>query len=77
MLPPEVKVTFLANRGFEHGELMRWLARQEWDWAIRAKSDLQVTFVSGQQQSIVQLLPPIGQAYLFHNVQVIDDILVI
>ncbi len=43
VLPPEVQVTLLADRGFVHGELMRWLTQQSWDWAIRVKSDLLVT----------------------------------
>ncbi len=74
MLPPAVKVTFLAARGFEHGELMRWLTQAGWNWAIRAKSDLNVTIASGQQYSVAQLLPPNGQVHLFHQVQVIGDI---
>lgn len=66
VLPPNVQVTFLADRGFEHGELIRWLTRQGWNWAIRAKSDLQVTFKRGHQHSVAQLLPATGQVHLFH-----------
>lgn len=74
ILPPKATVTFLADRGFEHGELMRWLTRAGWDWAIRAKSDLQVRLANGQQYSVAQLLPPQGQVHLFHQVQVIGDV---
>lgn len=74
MLPPQVQVTFLADRGFEHGELMRWLTQAGWSWAIRAKSDLQVRLANGQQQSVAQLLSPRGQVHLFHQVQVIGDV---
>jgi hypothetical protein len=48
VLPPEVQVTLLADRGFEHGDLMRWLNTQQWDWAIRVKSDLLVTTPDGR-----------------------------
>ncbi|WP_302883881.1 hypothetical protein [Kovacikia minuta] len=33
----EVQVTLLANRGFEHAALVRWLRQQQWSWAIRVK----------------------------------------
>jgi hypothetical protein len=74
LLPTDVMVRFLADRGFEHGELMRWLDRAGWDWAIRAKSDLVVTLNNGIAQPVSALLPPAGQAYLYHNVQIIGDI---
>ena len=47
LLPPQSKVTLLADRGFEHGELIRWLQQNQWSWAIRAKSDLLVTLPTG------------------------------
>lgn len=74
VLPADVQVTFLADRGFEHGELMRWLNQQGWNWALRAKSDLKVTLASGRQQAVEQLLPPKGQAHLFTQVQVLGDV---
>lgn len=66
LLPKDAQVTFLADRGFEHGELMRWLTKQGWAWVIRAKSDLQVILKRGQQQSVAQLLPQKGQVHLYH-----------
>jgi len=42
VLPNNVQILFLADRGVEPGELMRWLTARGWDWAIRAKSDLLV-----------------------------------
>lgn len=43
LLPPGCSVILLADRGFEHGALIRWLQQQQWSWAIRAKSDLRIT----------------------------------
>ena len=74
LLPRAVEVTFLADRGFEHGELMRWLIRQGWKWAIRAKCDLLVTLADAQQYSLAELFPEAQQAHLFEGVHVIDDI---
>lgn len=74
VLPPRCTVTLLADRGFEHGALMGWLRQQGWSWGIRAKSDLQVTLASGRTQAVAHLLPPSGQAYLFEQVTVCEEI---
>jgi hypothetical protein len=73
-LPDGVTVTLLADRGFEHGELIRWLNRQGWHWAIRAKSDLQVSLGKGIKRSVSQLLAPIGEAYFYPKVEILEDI---
>ena len=74
VLPPGCQVTLLADRGFEHGELMRWLNQQQWDWVIRAKSDLIVELASGRQRPVRALLPPSEEVYLFNQVTVLHDI---
>lgn len=74
LLPPSVQVMLLADRGFEHGELIRWLHQHHWSWAIRAKSDLNITFADGQTTAVAKLLPPEGEAYLFADVTVLQDI---
>lgn len=73
-LPIGSQPTLLADRGFEHGELMRWLTEQQWHWGIRVKSNLQITFGNGKTQSLKELFPPKDQAYLFPNVKVIGDV---
>lgn len=74
VLPPGVHVTLLADRGFEHGELMRWLQQQQWDWAIRAKSDLLVTLPLGRQLAVHYLLPPTEEVYLYKDVTILGDV---
>jgi hypothetical protein len=74
LLPPDLRITLLADRGFEHGELIRWLGSSGWSWAIRGKIDLQVTLPSGGTQSAAELLPHSDQAYLFSNVKILGDI---
>lgn len=74
LLPQHDQVTLLADRGFEHSQLIHWLNQQGWSWAIRVKSNLQVKLTSGATQSVEQLIPPQQHAYLFENVQVLDGI---
>ncbi|MEM1280360.1 MAG: hypothetical protein AAGG53_10160 [Cyanobacteria bacterium P01_H01_bin.152] len=72
-MPTNCQVTFLADRGFQHRELRRWLQPQGWQWARRVKSDLQLTLALGKTRTIVQLLSPQQQAYLFETVTVWDE----
>ena len=58
VLPANCQVTLLADRGFEHSELIRWLQAHTWSWAIRAKSDLKVTLANGKTAKVRKLLPP-------------------
>lgn len=75
LLPEHAEITLLADRGFEHRQLIDWLTQQEWSWAIRVKSNLQVQLTHGATQSVEQLIPPQQQqVYLFENVQVLDGI---
>ena len=74
ILPAGCRVTLLADRGFEHGALLRWLKAQHWHWFIRVKTDLQVTLASERKLSVSDLLPPKGEVYLFHQVTVLDDL---
>lgn len=74
VLPPRCHITLLADRGFEHGELIRWLRSSEWSWAIRAKSDLQITLANGRSKPVSKLLPEVEQASLFRDVMILEDI---
>lgn len=74
LLPPSCQVRLLADRGFEHGELIRWLRQQQWHWAIRAKCDLNITRTNGVIWKVSELIPPQEEAYLFHNVTILEDI---
>lgn len=74
VLPSDCAVTLLADRGFEHGELLRCLTRWHWDRVIRVKTDLSVTLATGQQRCVEALLPPPQQAHLFHQVTVLETV---
>jgi hypothetical protein len=74
VLPKDCQITLLADRGFEHGELIRWLRSHQWSWAIRAKSDLRVTLSNAQTELVSDLLPEPEQAFLFNGVTILKDI---
>lgn len=74
VIPQNCEVTLLADRGFEHGELIRLLQAQQCFWCIRAKSDLQIHLRDGRTCSVAQLIPPTAQAYLFREVTILGDI---
>lgn len=74
VLPKDCQVTLLADRGFEHGELLRWMLEHQWYWAIRAKSDLKITFPNSQTKPVADLLPEPEQAFLFSDVTILQDI---
>jgi hypothetical protein len=56
LLPEHSQITLLADRGFEHSQLIHWLTQQKWSWAIRVKSNLQVQLANGCTQSVEQLI---------------------
>jgi hypothetical protein len=74
LVPEGSSVSLLADRGFLHSELIRWLRRQGWSWAIRGKVDTQITFASGVTKSAQDLCPPPEEAYLFRDITVFEDI---
>ena len=53
---------------------MRWLTQAQWDWAIRVKSNLQITLNNGKKQLLSELFPPKDQVYLFAGVKVLGDV---
>ncbi len=74
VLPPNCTVSLLADRGFEHGELIRWLRSHQWHWAIRAKCVLKITRSNGITWKVSELIPPKEEAYLFRDVTIVGDI---
>lgn len=61
VLPDGCRVTLLADRGFEHRALLRWLQQQNWDWYIRVKSDLCITLSNGRTCSVADLFPHLSR----------------
>ena len=53
---------------------MRWLKQQHWSWAIRVKSNLQITLANGKQHPLRDLFPPKDQVYLLPDITVLSDV---
>lgn len=74
VLPESVSVTLLADRGFVHGDLIRWARLNHWHWALRLKSDVNITLASGRTCPVEALFPPENHAHLFENVTLLKDV---
>lgn len=73
-LPVGCEVTLLADRGFDHKQLLRWLQTHQWAWAIRLKGDVSLRLATGRPCQVDDLWPPPDEAYLYHHVEVYDEI---
>lgn len=65
-------VTLLADRGFANQELVGWLQKSRWHWAIRLPSD---TIIQGVRRrgfgyEVRELYPPKREAVFYRNIRV-------
>jgi hypothetical protein len=73
-IPPGCTVTLLADRGFDHKQLLQWLNDHQWEWVIRLKCDVSLRLASGRLCQVDDLWPPQDEAYLYRHVEVFDEI---
>jgi hypothetical protein len=73
-IPPGCTVTLLADRGFDHKQLLQWLNDHQWEWVIRLKCDVSLRLASGRLCCVEDLWPPQDEAYLYRQVEVYDEI---
>ena len=73
-IPPGCTVTLLADRGFDHKQLLQWLQAHHWEWVIRLKCDVSLRLASGRLCQVGDLWPPQDEAYLYRQVDVFDEI---
>jgi hypothetical protein len=69
-----VRSPCLADRGFDHKQLLQWLNAHQWEWVIRLKSDVSLRLASGRLCCVEDLWPPQNEAYLYRQVEVYDEI---
>jgi hypothetical protein len=74
LIPPGCSVSILADRGFLHGEFIRWAQAQGWSWSVRGKIDTHIQFASGNIKQAQDLIPAVGEAVLLPNVTLFDNI---
>jgi hypothetical protein len=70
LLPINVKVVLLADRGFTNPELVRYVRELNWQCRIRIKGNFWIHHLKHGWQTINQLHLGLGEAKLLHNVKV-------
>ena len=63
MLPPDVKVCIVADRGFGDQKLYRVLTEElQFDYVIRFRGNIKVTAADGEQRTAAAWVGPGGRA---------------
>ena len=70
LLPVNVKVILLADRGFSNPQLVRYVRQLGWQCRIRIKGNFWIHHPKTGWQTIKQLHLSLGEAKLIHNVKV-------
>ena len=73
VLPPDIRVTVLADRAFGDRKLYDWLQEIEWDFAIRFRECITVTSADGTSKSASEWLFPTGRARMLKGVRVTKE----
>ena len=73
IVPPEVKITLLADRGFGDQRFYAILGTFGWDYGIRFRDCIHVTDASGVTKPAAQWLDKTGRAKMIKGVGVTDD----
>lgn len=69
LVPPGVKVTLLADRGFLHEQLITYARQQHWHFRLRLTSDTLVHCQGLATKAVAQLRPPLGHAHFYHHIR--------
>jgi len=72
ILPPQVNVTLLADRGFGDQKLFAALEFMGWKYAIRFRQNIHVTF-NGQTCPAMQWVPSNGHAKMLRDVKITGE----
>lgn len=73
ILPPEVEVTMLADRGFGDQKLYTYLQLLGWDFIIRFRECILVTDAHGVSRPATEWLAATGRARMLKGAWVTDD----
>jgi hypothetical protein len=72
-LPPDVKITLLADRGFGDQKMYAFLDTFGWDYVIRFRECIHVTDANGITKPAADWLESTGRAKMLNGVSVTDD----
>ena len=71
-LPPGLDVVFMADRGFVHADLFKWLGLHHWHYRIRLTSDTLIHLPDRRVVPVGKLVPPKGAAHFYHHVRLFE-----
>jgi hypothetical protein len=71
MIPASRGITLLADRGFVHERLFRYLRKQRWHFRLRLPGDTLVHLSTPSVVAVRGLCPPAGQARFFQEVSIL------
>jgi len=70
-LPPGLDIVFMADRGFVHEELFKWLRLHHWHYRIRLTGDTLIHLPDRRVVPVGTLVPPKGAAHFYHGVRLL------
>jgi hypothetical protein len=74
LLPKGLRIVLLADRGFAHAELVRFVnSKPNWHYRIRVKANTLVRFPDRRVEPIGKLCPPKGAAHFYHDVHILGE----
>lgn len=73
LVPSDVEIILLADRGFGYQELFRLLHELGIDFVIRVRSNIQLTSSDGQQKTTGEWVTPSGRARRLDDVRITAD----
>ncbi len=68
IVPPGLVITLLADRGFVHEQLLRYLHEQQWHFRLRLMSNTLVHLPDQPVAAVRDLCPPAGESRFFQHV---------
>ena len=71
IIPPDMVITLLADRGFVHERLLHYLQEHRWHFRLRLPADTLVHLGAQPVSAIRDLCPPAGQERFFQEVSIL------
>lgn len=71
LVPPGLRVTLLADRGFVHEQLLHYLYKQQWHFRLRLMSKILVHLEDGTVSAVRDLCPPVGERRFLQQVSIL------
>jgi hypothetical protein len=71
ILPPSLVITLLADRGFVHEHLFRYLQKLQWHFRLRLPGDTLVHLEASSISAVKDLCPPAGEQRFYQQVSIL------